>query len=192
ENSASHVGYPQSTHKPLSIASPAADFGSASVAGQTPAPAGNSVYVSNSVPAVDSNPGNRAYRERSATVDNPNVTTSWKGFIKQVASTLPFVSAILNKARFKEISEHALTFELYGTSFEMTRVKGKINDLEQICKTYFGKKLKIDIINKTSSQKKFTEDEKSPAKLKQAVLNHPIVVDAVKIFNGTIVDVNTG
>ncbi|MEA1969788.1 MAG: DNA polymerase III subunit gamma/tau, partial [Thermodesulfobacteriota bacterium] len=42
ENSASHVGYPQSTHKPLSIASPAADFGSASVAGQTPAPAGNS------------------------------------------------------------------------------------------------------------------------------------------------------
>ncbi|MFO7884729.1 MAG: DNA polymerase III subunit gamma/tau [Desulfobacteraceae bacterium] len=115
---------------------------------------------------------------------------NWEGFVARVGESLPVVAAILGKAVCRDISDNTLTIEVHGTSFDGTRVKSKKQELEAICKQYFNKDICLEIVDKTRSAGKQADSrEKTPAELKQAVINHPVVAEAVKTFNCSIVDI---
>ncbi|MEA2061332.1 MAG: DNA polymerase III subunit gamma/tau [Thermodesulfobacteriota bacterium] len=115
---------------------------------------------------------------------------NWQGFVSRVRESLPVVAAILGKAVCRDISENALTIEVHGTSFDGTRVKSKKQELEAICNDYFKKEIRLEIVDKTRSAGKQADNrKKTPAELKQAVITHPVVAEAVKTFNCSIVDI---
>ena len=61
--------------------------------------------------------------------------------------------------------------------------------IKKVCSDFFGKDIKV-IIEAKRMQKQDNQDKKSKAdRLKQEALSHPLVTDALEIFNGTIVDV---
>ncbi|ACN14756.1 DnaX [Desulforapulum autotrophicum HRM2] len=112
----------------------------------------------------------------------------WNPFLKALADSLPFASAILSKGRLQKISNTDIVVELNGTAFDRGRIESKRGEIETVCHDYFGKPLHLTLIG-DCAPKEYGNDEKSPAKLRQEILNHPLVADAIKRFNGTVVDV---
>jgi DNA polymerase-3 subunit gamma/tau len=119
---------------------------------------------------------------------NRNPSQDWNAFLKAVSNSLPFVSAILSKGRLQNISDTDIVIELNGKAFERSRIESKRAELESICHDFYGRKLKVQIIGNCTPQESGNQG-KSPAKLRQEVLNHPLVADAIKLFSGTVVDV---
>jgi len=116
---------------------------------------------------------------------------TWEGFIKTMTAKLPFIGAILAKSTFKGIQNGRLCLALSGnSSFDLKRIQSKQKAVEALCQNYFGEKLSLSLENsreKGPSRKRTAEP--SPAKLKQEAMNHPLVTDAVTLFNGQVVDI---
>ena len=98
------------------------------------------------------------------------------------------MSAILSKGRLQNISDTDIVIEFNGKTYERSRIESKRAELESICHDFYGRKLKVQIIGNCTSQESGKQG-KSPAKLRQEVLSHPLVADAIKLFSGTVVDV---
>jgi DNA polymerase-3 subunit gamma/tau len=112
----------------------------------------------------------------------------WDPFLNALADSLPFASAILSKGRLQKISNSDIVVELNGTAFDRGRIESKRMEIESVCQDFFGKPLHLTLIG-DCAPKEYGNDEKSPARLRQEILNHPLVADAIKRFNGTVVDV---
>ncbi|SMC46566.1 DNA polymerase III, tau subunit [Desulfocicer vacuolatum DSM 3385] len=116
---------------------------------------------------------------------------TWEGFLKIITAKFPFIGAILSKGTFKGMDNGQICVSLSGnSSFDLKRIQAKQQDLEELCKTYFGKKLSLS--TNTPPKNIPTEKNKgqtSPAKRKQEAMNHPLVTEAVNLFNGQIVDI---
>jgi len=112
---------------------------------------------------------------------------TWQGFLNRIEQTLPFMFALLSKGLVKDHDQNKIIVELENcSSFEKNRLKTKQNELQNKCKEFLGKELTINIL---SENKKITENkENTTIKAKQAAFNHPIVVEAKKMFDGEIIN----
>lgn len=115
---------------------------------------------------------------------------NWNSLLKTIGKSQPLVSAILSKAKLQNISDTDIVIELNGTSFDLGRIETKRTELESICSDFYGKKLRIRITG-DCAPKTIDNDEKSPARMRQEVLNHPLVADTIKLFNGLVVEVKS-
>ncbi len=98
----------------------------------------------------------------------------------------PFIFALLSKAKVNESSPGSVQVELYNCSaFDTTRLKKKREELKALCKKFLKKNLDIVIMSETESLGK---PDKQKASMKAAARNHPLVVDAQRIFDGEIIN----
>ena len=141
----------------------------------------------------ESSPPPRQRHPESEGAPPPPTKKSWKGLIKAVSQKQKVLATILQKSVFKELTTNELVVELKGTPFELTRMTAKKTELDAICSDYFGKSMAVKIIDRTEKQnEKTTHGGMNTAKLKQEARNHPLVLHAVNLFEGSnIVDVKT-
>ncbi len=109
-----------------------------------------------------------------------------KGIIVEKFASL---KAPLERSALTKISEKNLALEIKGGDFNVNLVKRKKAVIEQICSEFFGKEIHLKIAAKTAENDDTSPKKNSSAQLEQKAINHPLVADAVKIFNGKIVDV---
>ncbi len=117
-----------------------------------------------------------------------NPANRWNPFLNALADSLPFASAILSKGRLQKISNTDIVVELNGTAYDRSRLESKRTEIESACSDFFEKPLHLTLTG-DCAPKEYGSDEKSPARLRQEILNHPLVADAIKRFNATVVDV---
>nr|MDA8133970.1 DNA polymerase III subunit gamma/tau [Desulfobacteraceae bacterium] len=63
----------------------------------------------------------------------------------------------------------------------------KENELKHLCREFLGKNLTFKIILQDNSLNDSLE-QKNETKARQAALNHPLVVEAQRLFNGEIIN----
>jgi DNA polymerase-3 subunit gamma/tau len=74
-----------------------------------------------------------------------------------------------------------------GSSFDKKRLEKKRVGLQNICKQFLGKNLTIKIISKKNKTVQ-TNNKRKKRKALQEALNHPLVIEAQKIFDGEIIN----
>ncbi|CCK79505.1 DNA polymerase III subunit gamma/tau [Desulfobacula toluolica] len=118
--------------------------------------------------------------------DAPHEKT-WPGFLNRIEQTLPFMFVLLSKGVAQEKNTNEIIVELKDcSSFDKNRLETKKNELKKACKDFLGKDLTIKIV---SENKPLTENKKKKEiKARQAAFNHPLVVEAQKMFNGEIIN----
>ncbi len=144
----------------------------------------------------------RAWREKAEppeTKKNPEPAASegysslagqktWQDYLTKLEQVQPFIFSLLAKGNVKEISSEEIIVELENcSSFDIQRIENKENELKQMCKESLGKNLII----KTGLQNSRLDDslqQKNEIKARQAALNHPLVVEAKRLFNGEIIN----
>jgi len=120
-----------------------------------------------------------------------NTPLSWQAFLNKIEPSHPFIFALFSKARVIGTHTDEIIVELKnGSSFDKKRLEKKQGELQHLCKQFMGKKLTIKRVpaKVTASSKTEFDKKKNRNKVRQAAFNHPVVVEAQKMFDGEIIN----
>lgn len=120
-----------------------------------------------------------------------DVEAAWHSVYEQISQNNPSLAANLAKCSLKKVAQDHIDIEVVGNGFTVNMIKRDKNMaiLKEKFADYFGHEKRIVIITQADpggdNQKKKNENNQ----LKQKALSHPLVADAIDIFDGKLVDV---
>ena len=119
-----------------------------------------------------------------------NPAEIWQQILQQVARENPSLAANLAKCRLKRIADQAIEIEVHGNGFTLNMIQREKNTarLVQICEGILGRRHEIKFTSASNLAYNKLKKKKA-SRLKQKALSHPLVADAVEIFNGKLIDV---
>jgi DNA polymerase-3 subunit gamma/tau len=141
---------------------------------------------------------NRAKRsgaetEEASATDSPaeNSDEAWKRISKVISNQNPSLAANLAKCRLKKIEGHRLEIEVPGNGFTLKMIQREKNMavLLQVCADVFGRRKEIRLAPATTSDGNYQKKKSRDNELKKKALSHPLVADAIEIFDGKLIDV---
>jgi DNA polymerase III subunit gamma/tau len=103
----------------------------------------------------------------------------------------PALAAMLQKCEVKSAGPESERIEITGSEFAVNMVQRDKNMtlLNQLCSQLFGKTAEIVTATCVEAADESQKARNQDYLLKQKAISHPLVADAVEIFNGRIVDV---
>ncbi|MGB5747813.1 MAG: DNA polymerase III subunit gamma/tau [Desulfobacterales bacterium] len=113
----------------------------------------------------------------------------WKRIGEIVSQKNPSLAANLRKCRLKNSAEQSLEIDVPDNGFTINMIQREKNMvvLQQVCMEVFGHKQNIRL---TASKSMGDHNQKKKDnQLKQKAIDHPLVADAIEIFDGKLVDV---
>jgi DNA polymerase-3 subunit gamma/tau len=117
--------------------------------------------------------------------------SAWEKVQARLLESHPALAANLVKSRIKRVSAKRFEIEVNGNGFNMSMIQRKKNLL--IIQNAFKKQLDTDIeisvaAGQSADSHRHTQ-KKDINRLKTEALSHPLVADAVEIFDGKVIDV---
>jgi len=169
--------------------------------GHGAAPAPPPVEVPPRKAAPSEEPGQAPIRP-SAVPAEPETTTGisetprkyqsrWDRLISSLMEKHPSLGSSLAKCHLRSISDETMHIELEGNGFLLNRINKNKDRIGGLTSEFFGRPLKLDIV---STEKSGLDQEKKQADSnhkQNRALGHPLVADAIEVFNGKVVDVIT-
>ncbi len=114
-------------------------------------------------------------------------TGTWQNFLNKIEPILPYMFTLLSRGHVINEAEKIIVELENGSAFDKTRLKKTKTELQKICKEFLGKHLTIKMVsqNKKLTQNKTGRDDE---KARRAAFNHPLVIEAQKMFDGEIIN----
>jgi len=117
--------------------------------------------------------------------------TKWDKLFSIFLKEYPSLATNLKNSKIKRLTENRLEIEVNGNDFNIRMVRKEKNKgiIKKICSDFFGKEIKLVIHTQKMEDENHQQHTGGTARLKQEALSHPLVTDALEIFNGKVVDV---
>ncbi|CAN2050201.1 DNA polymerase III subunit gamma/tau [Candidatus Magnetomoraceae bacterium gMMP-1] len=123
--------------------------------------------------------------------DKDNIETIWKKLLITIENYSQQISSYIEDSKLKSIDDKSITIELDGNQIQINRTVMNKKSIERICSDFFKKEMVVNLNqNKTKTPQNRVKKYDEINRLKQEAMNHPIVRQAIEIFNGKLVDVN--
>ncbi len=131
--------------------------------------------------------GSKAYTP--AEESSGNDAGIWQRICEIVSQKNPSLAANLAKCRLKNSAERSLEIDVPDNGFTINMIQREKNMaiLQQVCAEVFG--LKQNIRLTVSKSMVNHNQKKKDNQLKQKAISHPLVADAIEIFDGKLMDV---
>ena len=122
---------------------------------------------------------------------NENIDSIWEKLLSTFSEKYPSLAANLKYSTIKSLAGHRLEIEVNGNDFNINMVRRNKNSaiIKKVCSDFFGKDMEVIITAKKIQNLEKQGKKDHAERLKQEALSHPLVTDAIDIFNGNIVDV---
>jgi DNA polymerase-3 subunit gamma/tau len=116
---------------------------------------------------------------------------AWKQISKVISNKNPSLAVNLAKCKLKKIEAHRLEIEVPGNGITLKMIQREKNmaALRQVCADVLGSQKDIRLTPATGSDDSYQKKKSRDNELKKKALSHPLVADAVEIFDGKLVDV---
>ena len=126
----------------------------------------------------------------SAKIPSADEDQKWKQINEIISQKNPSLAANLLKCRLKASAGTALEIEVPDNGFTINMIQRDNNMalLKQVCAEVCGLQQNVQL-NLSSSLDGHSQKKKKDSQLKQKAISHPLVVDAVEIFDGKLVDI---
>ena len=123
--------------------------------------------------------------------EDKSLESTWKKIVDIISDESPALATHLANSALKTLTDGALEIEVNGNGFNINMIKRKKNMaiLYKVVSDYFGKEKKITVTGRLMSSSHNHEKKDMENRQKQEALNHPLVADAIEIFNGKVIDV---
>jgi DNA polymerase-3 subunit gamma/tau len=142
---------------------------------------------------LDDRPTTRANVDAVAaaeTLSSANLQQDWKKIQAAIATDHPSLAANLQKCRPRRVADGRLEIEVGGNGFTHSMIKKSKNldIIRNVCRETFGRAVEIvlDTVAETSDS---AVKKKEENQLRNEAMSHPLVAEAVKIFNGEVLGV---
>jgi DNA polymerase III subunit gamma/tau len=113
----------------------------------------------------------------------------WDRVVRQVNEDKPSLGAFLNKSRISFRGEGGLELEVTGNEFTFKNVQKNAEYLEKLCNDLAGRPIRLLITSNCEDAQDKRKEKKKSDQLKQKVLGDPLVMQAVELFQGKVVDI---
>ena len=120
-----------------------------------------------------------------------NPERAWHKIYEIISDRQPSLAANLTKAHLKRLTEQRLEIEVDGNGFIVDMIKRSkhLDIIKTVCRELFGKDMEIVITAKKIPSGEDQKKKSNDLDLKNNAIGHPLVADAIEIFNGQVVDV---
>ena len=128
----------------------------------------------------------------TAPVDHDEILKDkWEKLLSIFLEKHPALATNLKNSKIKGLTNNQLELEVNGNDFNINMVKKEknIGIIKKVCRDFFEKDIDIILHTKKITENKHHQKNNREVRLKQEALSHPLVTDALEIFNGKIVDV---
>jgi len=122
---------------------------------------------------------------------NESIDRTWKRFLSILSDKYPSLAALLANSTMKRLADQRLEIEVNGNDFNINMVMKDKNTaiIKKVCKDFFGQEMDVIITAERRQNNENQQKKSRDSRLKQEALSHPLITDAVEIFNGKVVDV---
>ena len=119
-----------------------------------------------------------------------NVDSKWQQIGEIISKKNPSLAANLLKCRLKSSVGKTLEIEVPDNGFTINMIQRDNNMalLKKVCTEVYGQRQNIQL-TLNSSLGGHSQKKKENSQLKQKAIRHPLVADAIEIFDGKLVDV---
>ena len=119
-----------------------------------------------------------------------NPAEVWQQIIDNVARKNQSLAANLSKCQIKNLAGQTLEIEVPGNGFTLNMIQREKNLalLKQICAEILGVRHEIQFTTKSNLEDN-KRKKKTANQLKKKAISHPLVADAIEIFDGKLIDV---
>ncbi|MCP4694729.1 MAG: hypothetical protein GY859_42265, partial [Desulfobacterales bacterium] len=116
---------------------------------------------------------------------------AWRGVRDVIEENHPSLFAALDRCALKNVTAEALEIEVNGNDFAVGMIQRAKNMaiLKQVCAESFGREMDLVIHTPKRNNDEQQEKRRRKERLKKSALSHPLVSDAIEIFNGKVLDV---
>ena len=114
---------------------------------------------------------------------------AWRGIIARIAETKPSIAAALSRSQLVSISEQAFTVKVRDNDYSMNLVKKNLSMIDAVCREHAGRGIHVDFSSGDSRMNSATSAKQKADDIRQKLLNHPLLADAVEIFSGKIEEI---
>jgi DNA polymerase-3 subunit gamma/tau len=120
-----------------------------------------------------------------------SLAAAWEGIVQSVSQSLPSLAANLKKCGLRRADSRGVEIVAPANQFVSSMLQREKNLalLKRVCAEAFGGQPEVVVVAADDSGA--TPDERRDRKQNEVreTLNHPVVADAIEIFNGKLVDV---
>jgi len=129
--------------------------------------------------------------EKTGSEGDEDLTVAWERIREVLSNQSPALATNLTNSTLKRVSDHKLELAVNGNGFNISMIRRKknMNALKGAVKDFFGERTDIVIHTQMVQNGKNPEQRTRENRLKQEALSHPLVAEAIEIFNGKVVDV---
>jgi hypothetical protein len=115
----------------------------------------------------------------------------WDKVLSIFLEKYPSLATNLKHSNIKKLSGNRLEIEVNGNDFNLTMVRKEknIGIIKKVCSDFFGREMDVVICTKKIMNTQHQRKHDRTARLGEEALSHPLVTDALEIFNGNLVDV---
>ncbi|WP_419656989.1 DnaX: DNA polymerase III, subunit gamma/tau [Desulfosarcina variabilis str. Montpellier] len=113
----------------------------------------------------------------------------WKQVIDQIGKAKPSIAAALSRAQLRSVSPEKFVVAIQDNEYTLKLIKKNLDWVEAICRQHADRDIKIDFADDKKDDAQVATAKSKANELRQQLLNHPLVADAVDIFSGKIEDI---
>jgi DNA polymerase-3 subunit gamma/tau len=126
--------------------------------------------------------------------DDPlnDLDATWGRLYEIISQKNPSLGASLSKCRLKQVAADQIEIEVRDNGFTLNMLQREKNKtvLKEICAAYFGEEKDIMLTSASDpGDERPKKKSQNDHNIKQKALSHPLVTDAIEIFNGKLIDV---
>jgi DNA polymerase-3 subunit gamma/tau len=116
-------------------------------------------------------------------------TDLWYQFVSLVRKKKPSLGSIITRCQLAHIKDDCLYINTDNNDYGVRVIKKNLPQLNQWCTQISGKPLELKLITSHQLQNDTLKDKKQAAYLKNQALTHPVILDAIEVFNGKVAEV---
>lgn len=113
----------------------------------------------------------------------------WARVQARVVEERPSLAGFLSKASIKTVQENLLELEISGNEFVLNNIKKHLPFLEAIIADQHGQEMKIAVSANIQDAAEKEDNKKKTDLMKTQTLSHPMVAEALDLFDGKVIDV---
>jgi len=113
----------------------------------------------------------------------------WETAIRQVEQEKPSLASLLKRCRMKHLDDGLFELEVSGNDFDFKSVRKHHVFLETLFSTLIGKPVQVRVAANAQEATEKQAEKQQADHLKHSALSHPMVMEALELFGGKVVDV---
>ncbi len=118
-----------------------------------------------------------------------NIDALWEQVVREISDQKPSLAGFLGKCALRSGRDGVLELEVRGNDFTLKNITKHQQIIETQCNSHLDRPIALEVVANFEDQATHRKEKKKISRLKQEALGHPLVMEALELFDGRVIDI---